>query len=69
MSAVWSDFGKKLSNGLIECFAGSGIGGAEQLLELGPSLFDGVEVRRIGRQIDELRASGLDSLADAFDLV
>jgi hypothetical protein len=35
---------QRLGDGLIESFGGAGLGRAEQLFELGPGLFDGVQV-------------------------
>ncbi len=39
------------------------------MFELGPGLFDGVQVGRVRRQIKQLRACGLDPLRHAVDLV
>ena len=39
----------------IECLCGSGFCGAKLLLELGPGFLDGVEVRRVGRQVGTSR--------------
>src|SRR6202051_5001 len=42
---------------------------AEDLLDLAPHRFDGVEIGRIGRQIEQPRAPGLDGFADSPDFV
>src|ERR1035441_192395 len=52
-----------IGDGLIECFFGSCLGVAQELLEFGPGLLDGVQVRRVGRQIEQLRTAGFDPLA------
>ncbi len=53
----------------MECFFGSCADGSESLLEFAPGLFDGVEVRRVGRQVEQRSPAGLDPLAYAVDLV
>ena len=60
---------KGVGNGLPEVGDGSRRGGAQQGLELGESHFDGIEVRTVGRQVPQARASGLDRLSDAVDLM
>src|ERR1017187_6719867 len=52
-----------IGDGLIECFFGSCLGVAQELLEFGPGLLDGVQVWRVGRQIEQLRTAGFDPLA------
>ena len=42
---------------------------AEDLLDLAPHRFDGIEVGRIGRQIQQPGACGLDGFADSPDFV
>jgi hypothetical protein len=44
-------------------------GGAQQGLELGEDLLDRVEIRTVGRQVDEACALRLDGLAHTGDLV
>lgn len=44
-------------------------GFAEPCLKLGEELFDGIEIRRIRRQVQHGCARGSDRLADAFDFV
>lgn len=68
-SVFWSDAFQRLAGGLIEQFFASGLGGSQNLLELRPSFFDWVEIGRIGRKIEELRACCLDLLLDAWHLV
>jgi hypothetical protein len=50
-------------------FNGAAGGGAEQRLELGEGELDRVQVRAVGRQVEELGARGLDRRAHARDLV
>src|SRR5487761_102989 len=38
---------------------------AEDLLDLAPHRFDGIEIGRIGRQIEQPRAPGLEGLANS----
>ena len=52
-----------------ECFEGACGPFAERGLEFGEDLFDRVEIRAVGRQVEECRAGGFDGLADARDLV
>ena len=42
---------------------------AEDLLDLAPHRFDGIEVRRIGRQIQKPGSCGLDRFANSPDFV
>ena len=44
-------------------------GFAQEVLELGEDLLDGVEIRAVGREIFKFRASCLDGIADAGNLV
>jgi hypothetical protein len=48
---------------------GSGAGLSQEMLELGEDLLDRIEVWAIGRQVDEVGATGFDGLLDAGDLV
>jgi len=64
-----SDLWEQIGDGLIENILCSCFGGAEQQFQFGPSLFDGVQVWRIGRQVEQFRTCLLDPLAHAFDLV
>ena len=43
--AVWGYFLEGFCDGLVEGLLRSRFGGPEQLFELGPGLFDGVQVR------------------------
>ena len=52
-----------------ECRDGSLGGLTEQRLELREGHLDRIEIRRIGRQIEELGAGKLDPLSNAIDLV
>src|SRR5215211_7688030 len=48
---------------LYERLAGARPGSAQQRLELGEGFFDGVEIGRVGRQVQKLAAPPLDELA------
>src|SRR3712207_7658528 len=48
--------------------SGSGGGGAEQALELAEGEFDRVEIRAVGRQVEQRRPARLDGFAHAGDL-
>ena len=52
-----------IGDGLIKRLFGSCFGVAEELLELGPGFFDGVQVRRVRWQIEQLCAAGFNQLA------
>lgn len=43
---------KSLSDCFKECLRSSGLGTAQELFDLAPHFFDGIEVRRISRQKD-----------------
>jgi hypothetical protein len=45
-------------------FPGARLGAAQERLDLGPPLFDGRKVGRVGRQVDHLGPVVLNSLAD-----
>ena len=66
---LWGDLRKQFRDGFVEGFFGSCLGGQKQCFEFRPSLFDGVQVRRIGRQVEHFRATFLDALLDSVDLV
>jgi hypothetical protein len=60
---------ENLAEGAPERLDGAGGGGAEQRLELGESQLDRVQIRAVGRQVEEGCPGGFDRLAYAFDLV
>jgi hypothetical protein len=62
---LWQQF----CDGLIKGLFCPCLGRAQQLLELGPGLFDGVQVRRVRRQVKQLGSCRLDSFAHSLDLV
>src|ERR1019366_3506781 len=64
LGVLWCDLGKELRDGLIERLGGAGLGGAEQLFQLGPGLLDRIQVRRIRRQVEQFRSRSLDQLLD-----
>ena len=66
---VWCEGTEDLGDCVPECVPGSRCGLAQQRLELGESQLDGIEIGRIGRQVEKGGASGLDRGADALDLV
>jgi hypothetical protein len=57
------------ADGLNQCFPSSSFGLAHQSFDLGKSLLYGIEVRRIGWQVDELAASLLDELLNPLSFV
>lgn len=61
----FEDFADGVANGLAGAFSGL----AEEALELGEEQLDGVQVRRVFGQEDQLGASRSDSLADGLALV
>src|SRR5215212_1851244 len=52
-----------------ERLAGARLGSAQQRLNLGERFFYGVEIGRVGRQVEQLAASLLDDLAYPLSLV
>src|SRR5215467_3738213 len=68
-SILRSDGFEAFGDGLLQSFSGAGLSGAQELFELGPGVFDGVEVRRVGRQIEQLRPAGGEQLLDPSHLV
>src|SRR5271165_3134560 len=60
---VCGNGGDGLSGGLLQGFHQPGLGRTQQLFDLRPSLLDGIEVRRVGRQIEQLRPASLDQLS------
>ena len=57
----WEEF----CDGLVEGFLGSCFCRAELLLELRPCFLDGIEVRRVRRQVEQFGSCRLDPFADA----
>ena len=55
--------------GSFQHLQGPGFGAAQQLLDFRPGRFDGIEVRRIGREIEQLGAHALNSLPYSVDFV
>ena len=47
----------------------AGHGGSEEALQLGEDLLDGIEVRAVGREVEQPRPGGLDGLAHPRHLV
>ncbi len=66
---VWRELVEELSDSLPCGFDCSFRGLAEQGLELGEELLDGVEVGRIRRQEEKLGARGADGAPDGLALV
>ena len=58
-----------MSDGFPESIEGAFSGFAQQGFDFGEHLLDGVEIGRIGRQIEDGCACGFDGLPDAIDLV
>jgi hypothetical protein len=66
---VNGDFFQGDSDGMDESMECAGGQGSEGLFDLGPHLFDGIEVRAVGRQIPQLGSDGFDEFPDAWMLV
>ena len=49
-----------MGDGKFQPFQGTGLGRAEVVFDLRPGLLDGVEVGRVGRQVQQLRSHRLD---------
>jgi hypothetical protein len=60
---------ERIGDSIPEIIDGSGGGFSQERFQFGEGLLDGVEVRRIGREVDEPRADGLDGSLDGFDTV
>ena len=60
---------EELADGVPESVAGAGGSASEHRLQLGEHLLDRVQVRRVGRQVEDAGAGGGDRLADACHLV
>jgi hypothetical protein len=60
---------KRLTDRLDQGFFRPGFGFAHKPLDLREGFFYGVEIRRVGRQVDELAASLFDQLAYPFAFV
>ena len=52
-----------IGDGQIQGFLGPGFGGTDEFFELGPGVFDGIQVGRIGRQVKQLCMAGFDPFA------
>src|ERR671921_1077345 len=63
-----TDSRERLPQRLHQGLAGSGLGFAEEVLYLREGFFDGVKVRRVGRQVQELCSSLLDQYAHPLSL-
>ena len=71
--AISSVLGSKgsdgVGDGLFQREQVAGLGTAQQLFDLRPTLFNGVEVGGIGWQVAQLRFGSLDQFSDAIDFV
>lgn len=68
-SVLWGEGSESFAESLLEGDYGASFESAELLLHLGPTLLDGVEVGRVGRQVAERSSGLLDKLSDAVHLV
>ena len=66
---LWREGFEELADGGADGFDGSRGGFAQQVLELGEDLLDGVQVGRVFRQEEQLGAGCADGLANGFALV
>src|SRR3984957_10834143 len=62
-------FWQGICGGSFKCLEGTRGRLSHMRLELGEGIFDGIEVRTVGRQVAEFGTAGLNSLPDAHDLV
>jgi len=69
LGVVCGDGPERFSDGLVESFGGAGFGLAQVLFELGPRLLDGIEVGRVGWQVNQLRTAGFYFLRNSGNLV
>ncbi len=69
LSVLCCDLGQKGFDGVVESLDGARFAGFQELLELGPCLFDGVQIRRVGRQLENAGPGGLDGFTNTGDLV
>src|SRR5271157_1420446 len=68
-SVVWGDARKSLRNRLLQRLGGSSLQRTQELFQLGPSLFDGIQVGRIRWQVQQFGSRGLDQFPYSADLV
>ncbi len=66
---LWCEPVEQPSDGLPKSLDGSLGGIAQQAFQFGEREFDRVEVRAVGRQVEERRPARLDGLLHAADLV
>src|SRR5262245_23216549 len=66
---VWCELGDGVADGVPEIRDSACCRGAKQRLQFGEGALDRVEVRRVGRQVEQDRTCGLDRLANTADLV
>src|SRR5215212_2271001 len=64
-----TDSRERLPHRLHQGLAGSGLDFAQAVLYLGEGFFDGVKVRRVGRQVQQLCSSLLEQCAHPLSLV
>jgi hypothetical protein len=69
LSILWGDRWEVFCDGLVEGFACSRFCGTEQYFEFAPGLFDGVEVGRVRRQVEQIGTRGVDAFANALHFV
>ena len=68
-SVLSRDQGDPGANGLNQSFPSSSFGLAHKTFDLAESLLYGIEVRRIGRQVEQLATSPLDELPNSLSFV
>src|ERR1700679_1654271 len=69
LSVLRPDVWKMVCDGLFEGLCRSGFGCAEQLFELGPGFLDGIEIGRVGWQIEQFGSGSFDAFAHAGHFV
>jgi hypothetical protein len=64
-----SDGSDGLRDRRFQLIENAGLHSSQELFQLGPGLLDGIEVGRVGRQVQQLRAAAFQQPAHSFDLV
>jgi len=57
------------ANGRLQCLSGAGLGRAQPGFQLAEGEFDGVEIGRVGRQLQQASPTGFDEFSQAGHFV
>src|SRR5205823_11497781 len=69
LSVGWQNGGHGFASGLVQSFHHLSFQGAQLLLDFGPARFNGVQIGRIGRQVEQLGSGGFDDLTHLGHMV